>query len=98
MGDKIVEKLKKFRKENGFTQEQFSAILGVKRTTYAHQEKNGIPTKYLEIYSTVLYDKFGITFEELVNPEVKRNRTNDDIINAISIIEQQLREIKIKIK
>ncbi len=39
----FIEKLKKSRKEQKFTQKQISEALGIKRTTYARYETDSYP-------------------------------------------------------
>ncbi len=96
MAGKIANNLKAIRKEYGLTQGEFADILGVKRSTYAHQEKNGIPMKYLYRYSEIIFNKFGIRLEKLVSNdfEVQRKYNKEDIINSIKIIEEHLKRIE----
>ena len=78
--------------------------LGIKRSTYAHQEKNGIPTKYLPLYSNIIMEEFGYSVDFLINNELCVSQKSENsfgnaaIISALEIIEQQIKEIKEKIK
>ncbi len=44
-------KLKTLRKEKGYTQEQFSAVIGIKRNTYARYETDTNPS--LEVFCDI---------------------------------------------
>ena len=99
MADKITEKLKAIRKENKLTQAEFAEILGVNRSTYAHQERNGIPSGSLYNYAQIIFDKFSISLGELIDSEFNNDsNSKNKIIKAIAIIEKQLNDIKKAIK
>lgn len=69
MQNYLCENLKKLRKRNKLTQEQFAAILGLNRSTYAHHEKCDVPHKYMSLYSNMLLKEFGFKVPELIVEE-----------------------------
>ena len=61
---KTNERIKKLRKEARITQEQMGAMLGMKRSTYAHTEAYG-KFKYEDLKIIAMY--FNRTVDELVD-------------------------------
>ena len=97
MQNYLCENLKRIRKENKLSQQQFATFLGINRSTYAHHEKHGIPHKYIPLYFEILSKKFGIKMSELIDKE-KSDFNSDALIESIELIEQGLSQIKIFLK
>lgn len=100
----LSENLKYLRKINNLNQDDFAKELGLKRSTYAYQEKMGFSGKSFIILSELVSIKFGYTLDFLIkndlraNKEPTRQTNHTKIITAIEIIEKQLAEIKKQLK
>ncbi len=93
----LCKNLKYLRKTHRINQEKFADKLGIKRSTYAHQEKNGISGKMLPRYSKVVLREFGYSIDYLIENDLQSGGTKIEIIDEKNEIIESLKEIEEKI-
>ena len=72
----LGDRLRRFRKNAGLTQEQISDVLGIDRSTYAYYETN--KTSPSIPYLVIISKLYCITVDELLGLTDKPLRLNDD--------------------
>ena len=74
MQDYLCKNLRYLRKLNRLTQAEFADKLGIKRSTYANQEKYGISGKKLSIYSDAILKEFGYSIDFLIKNDLQKEQ------------------------